>query len=355
MNANLIKHNQRRADLSGRPNDDAVLLGSLDRKATPIYVWLPVYNSLSGGNRALHLLTYKLRQLGYDVYAIDPPNTLLSGARRFVRAIKHLVRQPKPQPIDKPPYEISFLDNKTRISHADNGMTRIAVYPEIIAGNPLNAEIVVRYLLNKSNLLVPGVESTFGTDDIFLAFDPNHLPAGKSGFDLFIPLVDRNLYYPPAGPVARRGTIAFTYRQSRLDVTSLPSWLSPVTEISMAAPRPPSELAELYRTAMCMIISERSTAIYEALCCGCPVICLSSGSFQESTYQRRFKSAGLAWELTSEALAQAAAGIPSFITLYDHLEESLDLRIQRAFDKILQLALNRRTPSRPRGQRGAIV
>jgi hypothetical protein len=277
-----------------------------ERRPVPIYVMTPAFNPLSGGIRAMNLLAHTLLRLGYNAYAM-----------------------PQPEAGDAPPYAMRYLDEATRARHAAGGLVRIALYPEVTAGNPFGADVVVRYLLNRPGLLTPGVEATYGADDIFLAFDADHLPPGRSGVDLFMPLVDRTIYYPTTIPAQRRGVVVFANRQDAGDVaTALPAWLA----------RPAQELGNLYRRATAMVTHERSTAIYEALCCGCPVICIASGTFQATTYQRRFERAGMAWAMTRDALAQATASVPRFIALYDDLEASLDRRVRAAFDPIVQRA-----------------
>ncbi len=289
-----------------------------ERRAVPIYVLTPPFNPLSGGVRAMNLLACRLLRLGYDAYAV-----------------------PKPDAGGSPPYEMRYLDAATRDRHAAAGIVRIAVYPEVVAGNPFGAEVVVRYLLNRPGFLVPGVQATYGAGDIFLTFDADHVPSGKTGVDLFMPLVDRSVYYPPALPTQRCGTVVFANRQDASDLAAtLPAWLRPVTAVSMLATLSAHELGNLYRSAAAMVTRERSTAIYEALCCGCPVICIASEGFQENTYQRRFERAGLAWEVTRDALARATATVSRFIALYDNLEASLDRRIRAVFDPIVQRAVD---------------
>jgi len=84
-----------------------------------------------------------------------------------------------------------------------------------------------------------------------------------------------------------------------------------------------------------MVAHERTTAIYEAQCCGCPVLCIPSDVFQEATYQRRFEGAGLAWTPTRDSITRATRTVPRFIALYNRLEASFDRRIRAAFDPIV--------------------
>ena len=286
------------------------------RNAPPIFVSTPPYSALSGGSKTMNLLAHKLLLLGYNAYAT-----------------------PKPQPGGRPPFEMRYLDDASQFKRPSANVVSIAIYPEVVVGNPLGSRFVARYLLNRSGLLLPAAVAEYGVEDIFLAFDPDHLPPGKIGVDLFMPLVDRRHYHPPTGQTERSGAVVFAHRRNADAIAAaLPPWLLPVTIVSMSVPREPQTLAELYRGAACMIIGERSTAIYEALCCGCPVIGIPSDVFNATTYQRRFKGAGIAWTTTRDALLEATATLPQFIAKYDSLDASIDHRIQDVFDPIVRCA-----------------
>ncbi len=286
---------------------------ALYRRRFPIYVVAPPYNPRSGGIRVMHLLIQSLTRLGYDAYGLTPPPAGATSRIRYVGRYIYI-----------------------RAKHALQRRKVIAVYPEGIAGNPINAPFVLRYLLNKPGYLVPGVELSFGPDDLYLTFDSDHVPSGRHAFDLFWPLVDRTIYYPPSPGTVRQGFAIFTNRM-RPDLAQLPAWLAPYVVLSMEKPRSHGELADIYRRSIAMVTYERSAAIYEALCCGCPVICIPDGPFTESTYQRRFNGAGQVWGWQNERLAQAAADIERFESQYRDLERTLDKRICAAFDTAIAL------------------
>jgi hypothetical protein len=62
------------------------------------------------------------------------------------------------------------------------------------------------------------------------------------------------------------------------------------------------------------------------------VICIPDETFNESTYQRRFKGAGLIWGWRPEQLERAVVEIENFKADYLDLERSIDGRIIAAFD-----------------------
>jgi hypothetical protein len=193
----------------------------------------------------------------------------------------------------------------------------------------------VRYLLNRPGFLVPGAEQSFGKDDYFIDFAREHAPAGVRSFDLFMPLVNHSIYFPPQPGSPRDGFVVFSHR-AEVDPASLPEWIGPCTLVTMKNPRSHAELGQLYRKSRAMVIFERSTAIFEALWCGCPVICIGDANFRQDTYQPRFQGAGLVWGWREQDLDRAAKATARFREIYTDLENSFDDRLQFAFDWILQ-------------------
>ena len=280
------------------------------RTAFPIYVGAPAYSLLSGGIRAMNLLCHHLDRLGYDAFVLGRPWR------------------------SRAPFELRSLGPLTRLRHRCTGREPIVIYPEITRGNPYGARFVVRYLLNKPGFLAPGAETTYGPDDYFIDGAREHAPPGARSFDLFMPLVDRALYFPPPDGALREGFAVFTNRAVP-DVAAFPRWLTPRTALSIRRPCSHAELAQLYRRSRAMVVFERTSAIFEALCCGCPVICIGNQSFDEATYHPRFRGAGLVWGWREEALASAAAETAVFRARYRALEADLDARICAAFDWII--------------------
>ena len=296
-------------------------LAKHSRRRFPIYVAAPPYNARSGGIRAINLLAFHLTRLGYDAYVITRPpegSTVLPGVR--------------------------FLNDEVRATHKQEGRTPIAVYPEVDVGNPIGAPFVVRFLLNRPGYIAPGSELSYGADDLYICFDLAYAPASRPAFDLYIPLVDKSVYYSPPAGTYREGFVIFSNRE-RFELSALPDWVSPRVHVSMDAPRSHAELAEIYRSSVAIVTWERSAAIYEGLCCGCPVICLPNGSFTEASYQRRFGGAGLVWGFDQSRLVQASPETRQFQVLYELLERSLDKRIHAAFDSCIRFFSKRVAPS----------
>ena len=311
MRIDLLRHLsfRRRRQIVHRPN--ASPAGPFSRKSFPIWIDAPSYEPLSGGVRAMNLLCHYLGRLGYDAFIIDRP------------------RQ------NNAPFPLRYLDRSTVARQRREGREPIVVYPEVAVGNPRQARFVVRYLLNKPGLLVPGAEASYGPDDYFIDGAREHAPNGVRSFDLFMPLVDRSVYWSPRGGSRRDGFVVFTNR-AVMDEATLPDWLNPRIVLSMKEPRTHAELGVLYRQSRAMVTFERTSAIFEALSCGCPVICIANEHFNEATYQPRFRNGGVIWGWRESELEAAAQKTATFRSVYRELELSLDERIQTAFDWILQ-------------------
>ena len=273
------------------------------------YVFAPAYDPLSGGIRVLNLLVHHLNRQGFEAFTtLDP---------RYAKS----------------PFPVPYLTPSIRLEHARTGRIPIMVYPEAVIGNPYYAQFVARYLLNAPGLLVPGAELAFGPRDYFITYAPEHAPAAISAIDLFIPLVDRNVYFPPYSPARRRGFIAFM-NHADPDLSTMPEWLQPCLVVSRKTPRSHAELGDLYRTSEAMVTWERTSAIYEALSCGCPVICIPNRTFNQATYQLRFGGAGLVWGWEPELIAAAAEASATFRAIHERAERDVGEIVRDAFERI---------------------
>jgi hypothetical protein len=296
-------------------------MAEIGRSFHPIYIDAPSYSARSGGVRALYLLCHHLNRLGYKAYIIESSSINAT-----------------------PALQTPSLDIATVKRHKIEGCEPIVVYPEIIAGNPRKAKIVVRYLLNTPERL-PRVLKTYRDSDYFMHYTEEHAIPGTKSFDMFIPLVNHNIYHPPHSGIQREGFVLYANR-AKIDSGVLPSWLLPLTIVSMDTPRSHGELATLYRQSRAMVCFERGTAMLEALHCGCPIICIEGALLRKGAYQSLFEGAGLVWGWHEERLPQATTEIAKFRTLYAALEQNTGWRVNSAFQEIAADFDRRRTTSK---------
>jgi len=198
------------------------------------------YLPQAAGPVALHLLCDRLNRLGYDA-TIAPVGVTPSI----------------------PALGLTNPDWLTPLAKMGDRFDRcVAIYPENVAGNPLNSPWVVRWLLHRPGYF-NGVEMDAGCDDLLVAWDGAIAPE-LPVFNL--PLVDLTTYFPKA--VAGHGRLLWVGKgrvPSSLDRTGM-------TEISRGWPRSRQALADLLRSAELLVSCDwLSSLTDESLLCGTPV------------------------------------------------------------------------------------
>lgn len=125
-------------------------------------IYTPFYDENTGGIIVLHKLAQLLRQLGMEVFLWHEANPFsVSSLKQLERKFRYWRRQ-RSQPLRyMSPYSLP-LACKQDVSDA------IVVYPEVVAGNPLKANRVVRWLLYKPGFHTGVVD--FSPDDLFFYY-----------------------------------------------------------------------------------------------------------------------------------------------------------------------------------------
>lgn len=131
----------------------------------PIIVNAPAFNETSGGTIALHYLVDRLRKIGIEAYLYPilyldeyPKWPRLALKTRLTVFLWHFAQR---MMIRRFPTHPSM---NTPVAPKEILCDSIAVYPEVISGNPLNAKHVVRWLLHKPGFLKKDV--FFGNDEL---------------------------------------------------------------------------------------------------------------------------------------------------------------------------------------------
>ena len=132
----------------------------------PIVVNTSPFDETSGGSIVLHYLVDRLRNIGIDAYVyptlyldeypkwprLAPKTRLTIFLRNFVRR-RMMIKRFRTHPSMNTPIAPKRILRDS-----------IAVYPETISGNPLNANHVVRWLLHKPGFFKKDV--FFGSDEL---------------------------------------------------------------------------------------------------------------------------------------------------------------------------------------------
>jgi hypothetical protein len=265
-------------------------------KKHPIYIYAPAYLEVSAGIRALHFLCHSLNQSGQLAWLIIHGATI-----------------PTTQLVS-PELNTPILTSAIRDLHFKNGVVPIVIYPETIPGNPLKAQVVVRWVLNYPGAL--GGPKTFHDNEHVIAYSHDIASSiEKVPSVLFLPPLDiREIYKARDSSIGKVKTdrvllYAGKYR-SFVGNPILPKWApKEVTEIWREGPKrqPREEVLELLATSSCLFIFENSTLITEAVLLGTPVILVRSTFFDSLIAGYELGQNGTAWSDEADPLQAALA------------------------------------------------
>lgn len=261
----------------------------------PYYLLAPDYRRNSAGIRVMHMLCHLLNRCGQDAYMF-PAQT-------------------------NPLWHTPLLTGDLKQQHAEAGRRPIVVYPEVVRGNPANAQSVVRYLLNVPGLL--GGDTEFASTDMIFAYAQNLLPEGESPDQLlFMPPIDTSIYNNLANPYDQQRKGWLLYPGRHVDaLKEHPELAAKCTVITGEWPATPQEMAELFRRSERVYCFASTAIALEAILCGCPAVVLKSPFFDGVPLGiEEFGTHGLAFEDTPAAIEHAMAGIPIVREKYTALQ-----------------------------------
>ncbi|SDB40054.1 Glycosyltransferase, GT2 family [Pseudomonas sp. NFACC23-1] len=254
------------------------------KRPQPYYIYAPNYRRSSAGIRVLHMLCDALNRSGHEAYVVS-------------RVLNPNLITP-------------YLSNDVIALHRSQGLEPIAVYPEIVDGNPLGAGIVVRYLLNQPGYL--GGSGIYEPDDLLFAYSRGLLQPGMPEDNiLHLPAIDLSIFCPPANP-AKRIPGKVCYYQGRAAQAKVDPGLLPPDAIEITPEFPDSweGLADLFQQCEYFYLAERSGLAAEAALCGCISIVLPGKYAQGQLSEFENKNYGTAWGNTPEAIERARQTLP---------------------------------------------
>ncbi len=234
-------------------------LSLFESRRSPYYILAPDFRHSSAGIRNLHYLCHVLNEMGYEAY--------LAGAS----VTSDFLRTP-------------LLDESTIERHFRSGRLPIAVYPEIISGNPLHIPVVARWLLNVPGAL--GGDVFFKKNDLIFYHLPWCLPEGLEGHSLYIPSTDTRLFNNENNPMdsKRSGFCRYANKYLAFGGKIKPEH-EPYQSLGHETPLTPEEIASILRRSEALYCYERSAIIQEAVACGCPVINVASEYWDIQPYE----------------------------------------------------------------------
>jgi hypothetical protein len=205
------------------------------------------YTDFSSGVKSLFILCDRLNKNGFEAYVTGKNENGNLWA---------------------PTLTSSIID-----AHKSSGRLQIAVYPEVVMGNPLLIPNVVRYLLNQPNNFFVNWFGGFYEDEYILHYAEEFAVPWIRSLKTRTITVDQNLFNMPEHCWEERsGFLLYSHRVTDLPLDQIPEWCKPYKVISMKEPVAARDLAKMYKSSRGLILYERSAASVEALLCGCPVI-----------------------------------------------------------------------------------
>lgn len=250
---------------------------------TPYYIASPSWTHKSSGVRVLHLLAHALNESGQKAYLIP----LNGGA---------YTRNPN---LNTP---LLDADYENFYNYAE--IQPIAVYPDIVIGNPYSCKKVVRYLLAEPR---KEVSKEFElTDRIYYYRSDMGSPM------LCIPTFDSNVFYPPYavypngdGKTARlhvrHGTCFYSCKYEAFG-----NKLLPITENSVRLEGTHEQIADILRNAEKVYVYEHSEIAVLAKMSGCEVEEVKTDYWQGTDENWQFSKGDLnSWMMDFEVQLKA--------------------------------------------------
>lgn len=213
-----------------------------------------------------------------------------------------------------------ILTEAIKLAHLAAGRSPIAIYPEIISGNPFQTRNVVRYLLAKPALHT-GQPIDLQARDLVYTFGPTLVPDGWTADPLRMPLVDTRIFNSDGVDDRRRhGSAVFINRHLRRGGSLHPATADSI-EISYRVPeRSAQEMADIFREVECLYLYEPSTAGFEALLCGCPVVYIMNDISLPHADLWLMDGKGISWGLEPADIARAKATVHEVQDFYQKEE-----------------------------------
>lgn len=284
----------------------------------PIVVWTSSFDENVGGVIVLHVLAHHLCSLGYEVYLSKTPRQLLprSGIMRWLALVRLRAKQSNKNRLAKkrgrPLPKFSVFGQAEVVCHPSmpiptlpdlGGRPFVAVYPEVVDGNPASAPFVARWLLHRAGFHKKGVR--FTDNEIVFFYQPAFLEQDSDvPEDHFLQLHwMRHDIYQNEGRADRDGACRMVRKGSatfdpKVDVAGAENMLDGKSHV---------EIAAIFNRCDVFFCHDPYTLyVYYAALCGCtPIVVPQPGlSAEEWRAGYEFKQ-GVAYGVEERGWAEA--------------------------------------------------
>ncbi|MDR3395078.1 MAG: glycosyltransferase [Parasulfuritortus sp.] len=254
----------------------------------PYYIYGLDYRQSSAGVRVLHYLCHALNELGEEAYI-------------SANVTSPYLRTPR-------------LTNKIVNRHAQSGRMPIALYPEVVPGNPFQSAVVARWILNKPGHI--GGETVFAPGEILFAYQGIYIPEGSQAHFLYIPAVDGRIFHNRDGMAdGKRQGACFYAHKYLVFGGKLTEHAKDAVSLCQDIPRSHEEIADILRQSEVLYSYEPSAIVTEALHCGCPVVIVPSRYLEENYDYGQLHGPGVEVGFDAHALERAKASLANFDTV----------------------------------------
>jgi len=291
-------------------------------KRHPYYLLAPDYRRTSAGIRVMHQLCDALRQMGHDAWILTN--------------------------LTHPGLNTPRLTDEVARYHQTQGLNPIAIYPEIVGANPLNAGVVVRYILNVPGLL--GERPRYEASDLFYAHTPELLPSiGFPAQVLNMPPINSSVFHNQdnLNDARRQGHCIYfgRFTKGRERYAHL---LPDSVEITSTFPDSHEALADLFRRTKRLYCFENTAISMEARLCGCPAVILPSPFFSRAQFfggDLGFAQ-GVAFSEDPAEISQAEQTVGLLPELYPSMERNFWVQLAAMIETTQKEASVRPRPTR---------
>ncbi len=297
----------------------------------PYYIVTPAYRRASAGIRCLHMLCHHLNLSGEMAYLLqDPdlrdPEAMVTGTDLLTPILTHAIAT----------------------DHFKRGQQPIVVYPETVKGNPFNAEIAVRYLLNFPGLL--GGDEWFPDEEIRFAYsEVLGKAAGCENNILFIPPIDTSVFKPPPEGMVRQGSCFYADKFQKIHGGVLDDCTRGSTEILRGSDKDQThhEIADLLQRSELFYTYENTALAIEAVLCGCPAVFIPNPYLKGIIASAELGPEGYAWGTDADEIARAKATVRSGADNYLRKAGGFERQLSRFIAKTTEFAAGYRKATQP--------
>jgi hypothetical protein len=249
-------------------------------RRNPYYIYAPRWIDTSAGIKALHYFCHALNRAGENAFLI-----LTEAIHGDTPRVSGLLRTP-------------ILTQEIAESHFQAKLTPIVIYSETIPGNPLDANCIVRYLMNYAGIL--GGPRRFDNQELKIAFSESiaekyRIENHQEPFVLFIPPIDPR----PFNFNEHKSNFQLTYAGKYRAFIGKPPRMGNLRNIeifrdgSKQQNRP--EVINLLHDAKVLYSFENSSIISEAILSGTPTVLVKNVFFEELIAEKELGTAGVTW------------------------------------------------------------